>query len=54
MYMLEHLQPLAPPTAKSDDKSRRIGRKLGVESAELSAGTPARRPEIGVLAYFYK
>jgi hypothetical protein len=39
-------------TAKSGDKSRRIGRKLGVENAELPAGTPARRPKIGVFGLF--
>jgi hypothetical protein len=50
--VLEHLQPLAPPTAKSGDKSRWIGRKLGVGSAELPAGTPARRPEIGIFGLF--
>jgi hypothetical protein len=49
---LEHLQPFAPPTAKSGDKSRRIGRKSDVGSAELPAGTPARRPEIGVFGLF--
>jgi hypothetical protein len=43
---------LAPPTAKSGDKSRRIGRKLGVGSAELPVGTPGRRPEIGVFGLF--
>jgi hypothetical protein len=48
----EHLQPLAPPTAKSGDKSRRIGQNLGMGSAELLAGTPARRPEIGVFGFF--
>jgi hypothetical protein len=31
---------------------RRIGRKLGVGSAELPAGTPERRPEIGVFSLF--
>jgi hypothetical protein len=49
-----HLQPLALSMVKSGAKLHRIGRKLGVGSAELSAGTPGRRPEIGVLAYFYK
>jgi hypothetical protein len=43
---------LAPPTAKSGDKSRRIGRKLGVGSDELPAGTPAKRSEIGVFGFF--
>jgi hypothetical protein len=50
--LLDHLQPLASPTVKSGDKSRRIGRKLGVGSAELPAGTPGRRPEIGVFGLF--
>jgi hypothetical protein len=49
---LEHLQPLAPPTVKSGDKSRQIRRKSDVGSAELPAGTPARRPEIGVFGLF--
>jgi hypothetical protein len=43
---------LASLTAKSGDKSRQIGRNLGVGSAELPAGTPARRPEIGVFGLF--
>jgi hypothetical protein len=43
---------LAPPTAKSGAKLRRIGRKLGVGSAELPAGTPGRRPEIAVFGLF--
>jgi hypothetical protein len=50
--MLEHLQPFAPPTAEFGDNSRRIGRKSGVGSTELPAGTPARRPEIGVFGLF--
>jgi hypothetical protein len=45
---------LALPTAKSDAKLCRIGRKLGVGSAELPAGTPGRRPEIGVFGLFLK
>jgi hypothetical protein len=48
----EHFQPLAPPTAKSGDKSCQIGQKLGVGSAELPVGTPARRPEIGIFGLF--
>jgi hypothetical protein len=44
---------LAPPTVKSGDKSRWIGRKLDVWSAELPAGTPARRPEIGFFGFFF-
>jgi hypothetical protein len=40
------------PTAKSSDKSRRIGRKSGVGSTELPADTPGRRPEIGVFGLF--
>jgi hypothetical protein len=32
---------------ESGGNSRRIGRKSGVESAELLAGAPAIRPEIG-------
>jgi hypothetical protein len=47
----EHLQPLASPTAKSGDKSRQIGRNLGVGSAEFLAGTPARPPKIGVFGF---
>jgi hypothetical protein len=43
---------LAPPTAKSSDKSRWIGRKLGLGSTELPAGTPGRRPKIGVFGLF--
>jgi hypothetical protein len=43
---------LAPPTAKSGGKLRWIGRKLGVGSAELPAGTPGRRPEIAVFGLF--
>jgi hypothetical protein len=43
---------LASPTAKSGDKLRRIGRKLGVESAELPGGTPGRHPEIGIFGLF--
>jgi hypothetical protein len=43
---------LAPSTVKSGDKSRRIGQKLGVGSAELPAGTPARRPKIGIFGLF--
>jgi hypothetical protein len=43
---------LAFPTAKSNGKLRRIGRKLRVGSAELPAGTPGRRPEIGVFGLF--
>jgi hypothetical protein len=35
-------------------KLRRIGRKLGVGSAELSVTTPGRRPEIGVFGLFLK
>jgi hypothetical protein len=38
--------------AKFGDKSRRIGQKSGVGSAELSAGTPARRPKIGGFGLF--
>jgi hypothetical protein len=43
---------LAPPTAKSGSKLRRIGQKLGVRSAELPAGTLERRPEIAVFGLF--
>jgi hypothetical protein len=43
---------LALLTAKSGDKLRRIKRKLGVGSAKLPAGTPGRRPEIGVFGLF--
>jgi hypothetical protein len=50
--MLEYLKPFASPTAKSDDKSRRIGRKSDVGSVELSAGTPDRRPKIGGFSLF--
>jgi hypothetical protein len=49
---LEHLQPFAPPTAESGGNYRRIGRKSGVGSAELPAGPPAIRPEIGVFDLF--
>jgi hypothetical protein len=43
---------LALVTAKSGAKLRRIGRKLGVESAELPAGNPGGRPEIGAFGLF--
>jgi hypothetical protein len=43
---------LALSTAKSGTKLRRIRQKLGVGSAELPAGTPGRRPEIGVFGLF--
>jgi hypothetical protein len=43
---------LASLTAKFGNKSRWIGQKLDVGSAELSAGTPARRLEIGVFGFF--
>jgi hypothetical protein len=39
-------------TAEFGDNSRRIERKSGVGNAELLAGTPARRPEIGVFGLF--
>jgi hypothetical protein len=45
---------LAPPTAKSGGKLRQIGRKLGVESAELPAGTQEDARKSVFLAYFYK
>jgi hypothetical protein len=43
---------LAPLTAKFDDKSRWIGQKLGVGSAKLPAGTPGKRPKIGIFGLF--
>jgi hypothetical protein len=43
---------LALSTAKFGDKSRRIGRKLGVGSAKLPAGTPKRRPKSSVFGLF--
>jgi hypothetical protein len=43
---------LALPTAKSGAKLRQIGRKLGVGSAELPAGTPGRHPEISIFGLF--
>jgi hypothetical protein len=49
---LEHLEPFAPPTAESGGNFRRIGQKSGVGSAELPAGAPAIRPEIGVFDLF--
>jgi hypothetical protein len=41
-----------PPTGKSGDKSHWIGQKLGMGSAELPAGTPARRLEISIFGLF--
>jgi hypothetical protein len=43
---------LALFTAKSGAKLRRIEQKLGVGSAELSAGTLGRRPEIDIFGLF--
>jgi hypothetical protein len=40
------------PTVKSGDKSRRIGQKSDVGSVKLPAGTPGRRPEIGIFDLF--
>jgi hypothetical protein len=42
----------SPAAAKSDAKLRWIRRKLGVGSAELSAGTLGRRLEIVVFGLF--
>jgi hypothetical protein len=38
--------------AKFGAKLRRIRQKLSVGSAELPAGTPGRRPKIGVFGLF--
>jgi hypothetical protein len=43
---------ICAPMAESGDNSRRIERKSGVGRAELSAGTPARCPEIDVFGLF--
>jgi hypothetical protein len=51
--VLEHLQPFAPPTVESGGNYRRIGQKSGVGSAELPAGPPAIRPEIGVFDFIF-